>query len=124
MQKHITDEKTGISYTLNGDYYIPDLSLPEEKHKIGRFGRQHLNYLKEHKRSTYADLLFSSRLSAYLCDVDSQAREMLERLVREYAERQGVTEQLKANDQMAWVGAMNNIRACAEEVVLSEIIYR
>jgi len=124
MEKHITNEKTGISYTLKGDYYIPDLRLPGTAHEIGRFGRIHLKYLKEHKRLVHLELLTSGRLSAYLHDIDTQAQEMFDRLVKEYAERQGITERLKAENQMEWVGRMNNIRAAAEEFVLSEIIYR
>lgn len=124
MEKQITNEKTGISYTLIGDYYIPDLRLPGTAHEIGRFGRAHLKYLKEYKRMLYTELLTSGRLNEYLRNVDLQAQEMFDRLVKEYAERQGVTERLKADDQMEWVGRMNNIRAAAEEFVLSEIIYR
>lgn len=125
MEKHITDEKTGISYTLHGDYYLPDLTLPAEKEKpIGLWGQRHLRYLKEHKRPVYLNLLTSGRLNEYLVSVDEQAEDMFFRLVKEYADRQGVTERLKAENQFEWVGRMGNIRACAREVVSAEIIYR
>ena len=91
MEKRITNKKTGISYTLQGDYYIPDLILPAEGHEIDRFGRLHQKYLKEHKRLAYTELLTSGRMNAYLRDIDTQAQEMFDRLVMEYAERQGVT---------------------------------
>lgn len=125
MEKHITDEKTGISYTLHGDYYLPNLTLPAEKEKpIGLWGQRHLRYLKEHKRLVYLNLLTSGRLNEYLVSVDEQAEDMFFRLVKEYADRQGVTERLKAENQFEWVGRMGNIRACAREVVSAEIIYR
>ncbi len=124
MKKHITDEKTGIRYTLHGDYYLPDLILPAEKEKpIGIWGRKHLHYLKEHKRLVYLNLLTSGRLNEYLVSIDEQAEDMFSRLVKEYADRQEVTERLKAENQLLWVGKMNNIRACVKEVVEREIIY-
>lgn len=124
MEKHITDEKTGISYTLHGDYYLPDLALPAEKEKpIGIWGQRHLRYLKEHKRLVYLNLLTSGRLNEYLVSIDEQAEDMFSRLVKEYADRQRVTERLKAENQLLWVQKMNNIRACAREVVEREIIY-
>lgn len=125
MEKHITDEKTGISYTLHGDYYLPDLTLPAEKEKpIGIWGQRHLSYIKEHKRLIYLNLLTSGRLNEYLASIDEQAEELFFRLVKEYADRQGVTERLKAENQFEWVGRMGNIRACAREVVNAEIIYQ
>ena len=125
MEKHITDEKTGISYTLCGDYYLPDLTLPAEKEKpIGLWGQRYLRYLKEHKRLVYFDLLISGRLNEYLASIDEQADDMFFWLVKEYADRQGVTERLKAENQLEWGGRMGNIRACAREVVNAEIIYR
>ena len=124
MEKHITDEKTGISYTLYGDYYLPDLGLPAEKEKpIGIWGRRHLHYLKEHKRLVYLNLLTSGRLNEYIVSVDEEAEDMFSRLVKGYADRQGVTEQLKAENQLLWVQKINNIRACVREVVEREIIY-
>ena len=123
MKKHITDEKTGISYTLHGDYYLPNLVLPAEKKTIGIWGRKHLQYLKEHKRLVYLNLLTSGRLNEYLVGVDEQAEDMFFQLVKEYADRQRVTERLKAENQFLWGGKMNNIRACVREVVEREIIY-
>lgn len=124
MKKHITDEKTGISYTLHGDYYLPDLALPAEKEKpIGIWGQRHMHYLKEHKRLVYLNLLTSGRLNEYLVSIDEQAEDMFSRLVKEYADRQGVTERLKVEDTLEWTGRMNNIRACAMELVNEEIIY-
>lgn len=125
MEKHITDEKTGISYTLHGDYYLPNLTLPAEKEKpIGLWGQRHLRYLKEHKRLLYLNLLTSGRLNEYLVSVDEQAEDMFFRLVKEYADRQGVTERLKEENQLEWIGRMGNIRACAREVVEKEIVFR
>lgn len=124
MKKQITDEKTGISYTLHGDYYLPDFVLPAEKEKpIGIWGQRHLYYLKEHKRLVYLNLLTSGRLSEYLVSIDEQAEGMFSWLVKEYADRQGVAERLKAENQLLWVQKMNNIRACVREVVEREIIY-
>lgn len=125
MEKHITDEKKGISYTLHGDYYLPNLTLPAEKEKpIGLWGQRHLRYLKEHKRLVYLNLLTSGRLNEYLVSVDEQAEDMFFRLVKEYADRQGVTERLKEENQLEWIGRMGNIRACAREVVEKEIVFR
>lgn len=125
MKKHITDEKTGITYTLCGDYYLPDIALSaeEETKPIGLWGRRHLRYLKEHKRLVYLNLLTSGRLNEYLASVDEQAEDMFSRLVKEYADRQGVTERLKAENQFELVGKMKNIRVCVREVVEREIIY-
>ena len=125
MEQHYIDEKTGISYTLQGDYYLPDLVLPAEKENksVGIWGQRHLRYLKQHRKVLYTNLLTSGKLNSYLADIDEQAEEMFFRLVNEYANRQGVTEQLKAENQLEWVGRMNNIRACVREVVENEIIY-
>ena len=124
MKQHYIDEKTGISYTLQGDYYLPDLALPAEKEQpIGLWGQRHLRYLKEYRRVTYLNLLTSGKLNAYLADIDEQAKEMFFRLVEQMAYREGVTEQLKAADQMAWVGAMNNIHIMVMEIVNTELIY-
>ena len=124
MKQDYIDEKTGISYTLQGDYYLPDLALPAEKGQpIGIWEQRHLRYLKEYRRITYLSLLTSGRLNTYLADIDKQAKEMFSRLVEQMAEREGVTEQIKATDQMAWVGAMSNIRNRATEIVNAELIY-
>lgn len=113
-----------ITYTKQGDYYLPDLRLPEQpKVEIGIWGKRHLRYLKNHHPIIYTNLLTSCKLTAYLADIDEQAEDMFFRLVEQLAEKEGVTEQLKAEDQMLWVARMNSIRNRAEEVVYQEIIY-
>ena len=124
MENRIYDEKNGLWYGKQGDYYLPELALPPEEEKpIGIWGQRHLQYVKEHKQFVYINLLTSGRLNEYLASVDEQAEDMFFRLVKEYADRQGVTEQLKAENQLEWVGRMNNIRACVREVVERKIIY-
>ena len=124
MEKHIYDNTNGLWYELQGDYYIPCLVLDEEDiQPIGMWGRKHLRYIKEHRRALYTSLLISGKLNSHLTEIDNQATEMFDRLVKQQAEKEGVTEQLKAQNQMAWVGAMNNIRHAVEEIVLSELIY-
>ena len=124
MKKHFTDERTGISYTLQGDYYLPDLKLPaEEQQPIGVWGQRHLRYIKQHRKAFYTNLMTSGKLNSYLADIDRQAEEMFFRLVKELAEKEDVTEQLKANNQMEWVARMNNIRSRATEIVNHDIIY-
>lgn len=124
MKQHFTDEKTGISYTLQGDYYLPDLKLPaEEQQPIGVWGQRHLRYIKQHRKAFYTNLLTSGKLNSYLADIDRQAEEMFSRLVKELAEKEYLTEQLKADNQMEWVGRMNNIRSRAIEIVNTELIY-
>lgn len=108
-----------ITYTNHEGFYLPNLTLPrKEEASFGRYGRLRLKYLKEHRRALYINLLTSSELAQHLNEVDQQAREMLELLVKQIAQEQDITEQMKAEDQMAWVGAMNNIRSAAEEVVI------
>lgn len=112
-----------ITYSKYGDYYLPDLAiLEEESATYGRFGRLRLNYLKDHRRATYINLKSSGQLTHHLNEIDHKANEMLRRLIEQMAQAQGVTEQLKAENQMAWVGAMNNIRSAADEVVMQEIL--
>lgn len=124
MKQHFTDEKTGIRYTLQGDYYLPDLALPaEEQQPIGIWGQRHLRHIKQNRRVLYTNLLTSGKLNSCLADIDKQAEEMFSRLVKQMAEREGVTEQLKVDNQMAWVGRMNNIRSRATEVVNTDFIY-
>ena len=124
MKNHITDEKTGIGYTLQGDYYLPDLALPAEKEQpIDIWGQRHLRYLRQHKRLLYTNLLTSCKLNSYLADIDRQAEELFSRLVKQMTERDSVPEEFKAQDQMAWVQAMNNIRSRATEIVNNELIY-
>lgn len=124
MKRHFTDEKTGIRYTWQGDYYLPDLALPAEKQQpIGIWGQRHLRHLKQNQRVLYTNLLTRGKLNNYLADINRQAEEMFFRLVKQMAEREGVTEQLKADNQMEWVGRMNNIRSRATEIVNHDIIY-
>lgn len=125
MDKYIYDENNGLWYELQGEYYLPCLILPAEKENkpIDLWGQRHKRYLQEHKRAFYTTLLTSGKLNSYLADIDKQAQDMFSRLVREYADRQGVTESLKAENQLLWVQKMNNIRACVREVVEREIIY-
>jgi hypothetical protein len=124
MENRIYDENNSLWYAKQGDYYLPEPALPPEKEKpIGIWGQRHLRYLKEHKQLVYINLLTSGRLNEYLASVNEQVEDLFSRLVREYAERQGVTERLKEENQLLWVKKMNNIRACVREVVESEIIY-
>ena len=118
-------EKMGGTYTQVGDYLLPDLKLPEEEQQsIGVWGQRHWRYLKEHRQAAYATLLTSGKLNSYLADIDRQSEEMFSRLVKQLAEAEGVTEKLKADNQMEWVRRMNNIRNRVMEIVNSELIYR
>lgn len=124
MNRQITDEMIGIGYTLQNDYYLPNLALPaEEEQYVGIWGQRRRRYLKEHHCILYYNLLTSCKLNSYLADVDRQAEELFSRLVKQIAEREGVTETLKAQDQMAWVQAVNNICNRAAEVVYNDLIY-
>ena len=124
MEKYITDERTGLKYELVGDYYlIAGDDESEEVQPIGVWGQRHLCYLKEHHRVRYANLLTSGKMNAYLADIDRQAEELFLRLVKQMADAEGITETLKASDQMKWVRQMNNIYSRASEVVLNEIIF-
>lgn len=124
MDKYIYDKDNGLWYELQGDYYIPCLTLPAEKEKpIGIWGQRHKRYLKAHKRATYTILLTRGKLNGYLADIDKQAEKMFSRLVKQMAEREGVTEQLKADNQLEWVQSMNNIRNRATEIVITDLIY-
>ncbi len=124
MEKRIYNEQTGISYTFQGDYYLPDLALPEQEDKpIGLWGQRHLKYIKHHRKILYINLLTSGKLSDYLADLDKQAEDMFSRLVKQTAEREGVTEQLKAENQMEWVARMNNIRNRVTEIVNNDLIF-
>ena len=117
-------EKMGGTYTQVGDYLLPDLKLPEEEQQpIGVWGQRHRRYLKEHHRATHAALFTGGKLNSYLADIDQQAQDMFLRLVEQMTEREGVTETLKAENQMKWVGLMNNIADRAREIVNTEIIY-
>ncbi|MEE1219971.1 MAG: TnpV protein [Ruminococcus sp.] len=125
MKKHFTDQTTGISYTLQGDYYLPDLELPteEQKSNIGVWGMRHANYLKQNHKVVYYNLLTSGQLSSYLTEINERAEAMFQQLVKELSEKEDVTEQLKATDPMLWVQNMNNIRNRASEIVNNTIIY-
>ena len=124
MENRIYDEKNSLWYAKKGDYYLPELALPPKEQKlIGIWGQRDLRYLKEHKQFVYLNLLTSGRLNEYLASIDEQAEDMFFRLVKEYAGKHGVTEQLKAENQLLWVQKMNNIRACVREVVEGECIY-
>lgn len=124
MDKYIYDESNGLWYELQGDYYIPCLTLSaEEERPIGIWGQRHKRYLKEYKNATYTTLLISGKLNSYLADINEQAEDMLYRSIKEMTEKENVTEQLKAENQMLWVQMMNSIRNRVEEVVNSEIIY-
>ena len=124
MKKTIFEEMGG-TYIRHGDYLIPCLTLPEEEEQrfIGVWGQRHLRYLKEYRRSVYLNLLTSGRLNDYLADIDEQAQEHFERVVEQMKQAQGITEQLKAENQMEWVRRMNNIQTCAREIVEKEIVY-
>mgnify|MGYP002617066206 CR=1 FL=1 len=123
MAKTIFEEMGG-TYTQVGDYLLPNLELPEEEQQpIGVWGQRHRRYLKEHRQAAYATLLTSEKLNSYLADIDQQAQERLDTIIEQMARSQGITEALKAADQMTWVGKMNNIQASAMEIVNSELIY-
>ena len=113
-----------IEYVLVGDYYIPDLKLPNEERPIGKYGRMHRAYLKEHNPMMFNDLVLKGQLWTYLADLNEQAQERLSLILEQMKVAEGVTEELKAADQMAWVGVMNSIHNRAEEIVLNEIVYR
>ena len=124
MKKHIYDESNGLWYELIGDYYIPVLTLSsEEQRPIGKWGRMHWDYLKEYRPLCYNDLILSGQLWTYLVVLNEQAQNRLEVIIDQMKASEGVTEELKAADQMAWVGAMNSIRNRAEKIILREMIY-
>ena len=124
MEKYIYDEKIGLWYEPQGDYYIPCLKLPdEEQRSIGIWGKRHLRYLRQHRKALYTELLTSGRLNSYLADLNEQAEAMFLEMEKQMAEREGVTEQLKAQDQMLWVQQMNSIRDRAMEMVNTDLIY-
>ena len=124
MEKYIYDDKNGLWYELQGDYYIPCLNLPaEEQRPIGIWGQRHLRYLRQHRKVLYTELLNSDKLNCYLADLNEQADTMFLELVKQMAVREGVTEQLKAQDQLLWVQRMNNIRDRAMEAVNNDLIY-
>ena len=124
MKKHIYDESNGLWYERIGDYYIPALTLSsDEQHPSGKWGRMHRDYIKEHRSILFNDLVLSGQLWTYLADLNEQAQERLSLIIDQMKASEGVSEELKAADQMAWVGAMNSIRNRAEEIILREMIY-
>lgn len=122
MKEHYINEKTGISYTLRGDYYLPDLLPAEEEHEIGIWGQHYLRFIKKHRKVLYTNLLTTGVLNKHLAEVDARAQTMLYDLIKKFAEQEGVDEVLKEQNQMEWVGRMNNIRSRAEETVVNEIM--
>ena len=124
MDKCIFNESNGLWYELVGDYYLPCLKLPEEEQRpVGIWGQRRRRYLREYRKPFYTTLLLSGKLDSHLADINRQAEDMFSQLVGQMAEREGITEQLKADSQMEWVGRMNNIRGCAEEIINTEIIH-
>ena len=119
----ISDKNNGIDYTLVGEVYLPNLISTETNYEIGMWGQRHLRYIKQHRKVFYTSLLTNCKLNSYLHEVDIRATEMYDRLVKQFKEQQGITEQLKADNMMAWVQAMNNISNQAREVVNNELIY-
>ena len=123
MKKQIYDGKNGVSYTLHGDYYLPDLVLREEEPTYGKYGMLRKQFLKEHRSARYQYMLLTGKLNEHLNQIDQEVREQVETLMEQMTEKQGVTEELKAQDQMKWVRLMNNIKASAEEIILKNMVY-
>ena len=123
MKKHIYDEKNGLSYTLHGDYYLPDLVINEDEPTYGKYGMLRKQFLKEHRPARYQHLLMTGKLTEHLNAVDQEAREQVEVLMKQMSKQLVVTEELKRKNQMEWVRKMNNIKSAAEEIVLQELIY-
>ena len=123
MKKQIYDEKNGLSYTLHGDYYLPDLEINEEEPIYGKYGIMRKQFLKEHRSARYQYLVLTGKLTEHLNQVDKEVREKIEMLEEQMAEQWGVTEEMKIQDQMEWVRRMNNIQATAEEIAYKNIIF-
>ena len=123
LTKEIFDSKNGLTYVLNGDYYIPMLEVPQDDRPIGKYGRMRMQYLKEQHPGKYSSLILSGKLHDHLVEVNECCTRMKLMLVAETAKKQGITEELKASDQLAWVGRMNNIDSSVEEFILSEYVY-
>ena len=125
MEKYIYDESNGLWYERQGDYYLPCLSLPgEEERPIGLWGQRHLRYIREYRKALYTSLQLSGKLNSYVADIDRQAQELFDSIIQQMTQFQGITETLKATDQMVWVGSMNDIRKVAEEIVCKEFVLR
>ena len=123
MQNEIYDEKNGMSYTLHGDYYLPDLVLREEEPTYGKYGMLRKQFLKEHRSARYQYMLLTGKLNEHLNQIDQEARKQVEILMEQMVKKQGATEELKAQDQMKWVRLMNNIKVSAEEIILKNMVY-
>ena len=125
LKEKFVNEKTGIEYRLVGDYYIPNITIPKARRtgNIGKYGRLKLNYMKKYKIPEYTEMLLGNELISYLLDIEDECKEKLDILIKQMAEQENVTEELKANNQLEWVARMNNIKNRAEEVIYSEIIY-
>ena len=123
MEHIVYDAKTGLTYELNGDYYLLAGEDDPQEAPIGVWGQRHLEFLKKRQRATYRELQMNGRLNSYLAEIDTQATEMFDRLMKQLSKAEGVTEDLKAENQMLWVQTMNNLRNAATEIVLSELIY-
>ena len=125
LEKEYVDERSGITYTLKGDYYIPNISIPKARRtgNIGRYGILKLDYMRKYQIAEYTEMLLDNELKSYLLDIEDECRERLETLVKQMVQKENVTEELKANNQMIWVQKMNNIKNRAEEIILNELIY-
>ena len=124
LPTNIHDARNSLTYTLHGDYYLPDLQLSStEKTPLGHYGQMRLNYLREHRPGLYTRLILSGTLYEHLTEIDRNSRQRLEQIIPQVAQAEGIDEKLKAKDQIAWVGRMNNIRQCAEEIILQELVY-
>ena len=125
LKDRFIDEKTKIEYVRVGDYYIPNLTLPKPRRtgNIGKYGRLKLNYMKKHNIPEYTEMLLNNELNSYLLDIEDECKNKIEILIKQMAEKENVTEELKANNQLEWVGKMNSIKQSAEEIVLNELIY-
>ena len=123
MKKQIYDEKNGMGYTLHGDYYLPDLVLREEEPTYGKYGMLRKQFLKEYRSARYQYMLLTEKLNEHLNQIDQEVREQVEMLMKQMAEKKGVTEELKVQDQMKWVRLMNNIKVSAEEIILKNMVY-
>ena len=126
LKGKIIDERTGIEYRLVGDYYIPNITIPKARRtgNIGKYGTLKLNYMKKYKIPEHTEMLLRNELNSYLLDIEDECKEKLDILIKQMAEKENVTEELKANNQMEWVQKMNNIKSRAEEIVLNEVIYQ
>ena len=125
MEKYIYDESNGLCYELQGDYYIPCLKLPDEEQvEIGIWGQRHLEYIKHHRKGFYTALVLDCKLNRYLVDINRKAEEMFDALIKQFKQAEDITEQLKAENQMEWVGRMNNIRQRVTEIVNADLIYK